>query len=76
MRFSEEGLIFLIALVVFPLLFFGGIGFFGLKQNQVFQEAYAKNMECRMAYKTGHSASYIDDACGKIPEYKEFVRHD
>jgi hypothetical protein len=75
MRFSEEGLIFLIAIVVFPLLFFGGIGLFGLKQNQVFQEAYAKNMECRMMMK-GDSPSYADNICGKIPEYKEFVRHE
>jgi hypothetical protein len=76
MRFSEEGIIFLVVFTLFPILLFGGIGFLGLKQNQVFQEAYTKNMECRIAYKTGHSASYIDYACGKIPEYKEFVRHE
>jgi hypothetical protein len=75
MRFSEEGLIFLIAIVVFPLLLFGGIGFFGLKQNQVFQEAYTKNMECRMSMK-GNTSAYADKICGKIPEYKEFVRHE
>jgi hypothetical protein len=73
MRFSEEGLIFLIAIVVFPLLFFGGIGLFGLKQNEVFQQTYAKNMECRASLK-GQPPSYADKICGKIPEYKEFVR--
>jgi hypothetical protein len=75
MRFSEEGLIFLIAIVVFPLLFFGGIGLFGLKQNEVYQQAYAKNMECRMSMK-GNMTTYIEKICGKIPEYKEFVRNE
>jgi hypothetical protein len=73
MRLSEEDLIFLIAIVVFPLLLFGGIGLFGLKQNQVFQEAYTKNLECRMAMK-GNVFNYVEKICGKIPEYKEFVR--
>jgi len=73
MRFSEEGLIFLIAIVVFPLLFFGGMGVLSLQQNKLFQEAYAQNMECRMSMK-GNTSAYAEKICGKIPEYKEFVR--
>lgn len=70
--------------VIVILSIFGGfaillVTLFGFEylnsQNQrhVFQETYAKSMECRIAYK-GREQPYIDNVCGKIPDIKDFVK--
>jgi hypothetical protein len=38
-----------------------------------YQQAYNKNMECRQTMK-GNTYEYIDRVCGKVPEYRDFVK--
>ena len=73
MKFSEESMIFLIAIVVFPLLLFGGMGVFSLQQNQLFQQTYNKNLECRQALKD-QTVGRVNEICGTVPVIGDFVK--
>ena len=73
MNFSEENFTFLVICFGLPLLAFGAISLDGYQKNMVYQQAYDKNMECRQTMK-GNTYEYIDRVCGKVPEYRDFVK--
>lgn len=75
MKFTEE--------TVFTMLFVGGflvvfaaIGTdvtMGAYNRFLYQKSYDKSIECRISYK-GSIIKYIDQACGPLPNFKDFVK--
>ena len=75
-KLDDETIIFIGVFGGFSILLVTLFGFEYLNsqnQRQVFQETYAKSMECRIAYKN-REQPYIDNVCGKVPEIGDFVK--
>lgn len=75
-QLDDEAIVFISLFGGFAILLITVFGFDYLNsQNQrnLFQETYAKSMECRIAYKN-REQPYIDNVCGTVPDIKDFVK--
>ena len=76
MRFSEETFIFGGIVLSCVAVILVGLGFDYLNAQQVrvmYQNTYAKSMECRVAYE-GRDLRYIESVCGKIPQFGDYTK--
>jgi len=70
----SEDLIFCLSILLgFPIILGVGLGLHQTMQNHTFQQAYNKNMECRMKMDNPNPA-YANIMCGSVPRYEEFVK--
>ena len=70
---SEDLITFLSIFLGGPIILGVGLGLYQTMQNHTFQQAYNKNMECRMKVNNPNPA-YANIMCGSVPRYEEFVK--
>ena len=73
---SEDLIAFLSIILGGPIMLGAGFGLYQINQtiqNHTFQQAYNKNMECRMKVNNPNPA-YANIMCGSVPRYEEFVK--
>jgi hypothetical protein len=73
MNFSEDFIGFVAVCVGLPLSLVLVLVYESNQKSMAYQQAYNKNMECRQTMK-GNTYEYIDRVCGKVPEYRDFVK--
>ena len=73
MNFSEDFIGFVAVCVAPPLILVSVLVYESNQKSMAYQQAYNKNMECRQTMK-GNTYEYIDRVCGKVPEYRDFVK--
>jgi hypothetical protein len=73
MNFSEDFIGFVAGCVALPLILASVLVYESNQKGMLYQQAYNKNMECRQTMK-GNTYEYIDRMCGKVPEYRDFVK--
>ena len=76
-RFVDYDAIALVLLICVPLTLFGGVIAMGYWDNQqtrvMYQTAYQKNMECRVATQKSGYVNSIDRICGAVPKFEDYV---
>ena len=60
------GFFLLIALYI-TLIFLGEV-----QERMIYQQAYAKNMECRIAYTHTKGSDFVNKVCGEIPKFEDY----
>ena len=61
---------FLLFALYFILIFLGEA-----QERMIFQQAYAKNMECRVATTQSRGSDFVNKVCGEIPQFGDY-RYD
>lgn len=65
-------------LVVIPFMLLGGVismGYWDEHQvRMMYQQAYAKNQECRMASQKSGFTNSIERICGPIPKFEDYQK--
>ncbi len=75
MRFSEETIISITAIVGVLLLLGGFLALSSWDEQQVrmlYQQAYTKNMECRTTSSKGTAVYNLEKVCGPVPNFEDY----
>lgn len=72
---NKDAIVFSTLIIGFLCLFAGVIGMSYWDAQQVrvmYQQSYAKNMECRIAYTHTKGSDYVNKVCGEIPKFGDY----
>ena len=72
---DKDAIVFSVLVIGILSLFGGVIGmnYWDAQQVRVmYQQAYAKNMECRIAYTHTKGSDFVNKVCGEIPKFEDY----
>jgi amino acid transporter len=75
MRLDQDnmaGLIVVSFLIVVISIFMGGIVWENQQTRVMYQTAYQKNMECRIASQKSGFTNSIEKICGTVPKFEDY----
>ena len=72
---NKDAIIFSVLVIGILSLFGGVIGMSYWDAQQVrvmYQQAYAKNMECRVSITQSKGSDFVNKVCGEIPKFEDY----
>ena len=72
---DKDAIVFSVLVIGILCLFAGVIGMSYWDAQQVrvmYQQAYAKNMECRIAYTHTKGSDFVNKVYGEIPKFEDY----
>lgn len=76
MKLGEgEAVAIIVGIIAIVAISAMGLDYWNINQTKVmFNQAYSKNMECRIASQNSGFTNSIEKICGEIPRFKDFQK--